>query len=291
VLWIIVAVGVELTLLGASVRQSLRLTDNDVAAMRGEALILSAVEIAVARLIATDERERWTAGDAIRQVRLESAVASIRVTDEGGKININFADDRLLAGLFTIATGSAAEGRKLAERVLDWRDRDDDRREFGAERRDYRRAGAAPGAANAPFLDVSDLGRVLGVSSDVGMRIQPYVTIFTRDGKINPMLASETVLRALPGVDHDTVKRIVELRRSGLAVPTEVEALLRPAEAYLSGLRGPAFRLDVRLDAATPFALGNATIVVAPALDQGAPYRVLAWRFLPSTVPVVPGDR
>ncbi len=288
VLWIIVVLALQVSVFNAAVRDSVSLSDNETAAQRGQSLLHAGIEAAVAKMLAGDPRERWGADGSQRSIQIGDADVRVRISDENGRINLNHAEPELLVSLFKTLTGSEADARTVADRVLDWRDPDSDRRERGAEANDYRRAGLEWGAADQPFLDTTDIGKVLGVSAALAAQIQPFVTIYTKDGRVNPLLASEEVLRALPGVRPEDMETIRALRRQGGEAALGIAAHLRGAQQFVGGGRGPAVRIQVQVQSARGAALAKGEAILVLGLDGASPYRVLAWRTEPSTLGGVP---
>ena len=283
VLWVIVVLSIQVGLFTVQVRDGVRLLDNATAAARGQALMHAAVETAVARLTARVPRERWQADGAQRALRIGDMDVTLSIHDENARININAAEPALLEGLLRELTRSPGEAQMLADRIVDWRDPDSNRRTKGAEDQDYRRARMEHGAADQPFLDVADLGRVLGMSAELAQELAPHLTIYTADGRINPRLASETVLRSLPDVPRQTVDEAMQLIRRGGEAALGVDALLASARQYLSNARGPAFRIRVQSTGDRRLASGGGEAIVVLGLDAATPYRTLAWRFRPGS--------
>ena len=283
VLWVIVVLTLQVGLFTVQVRDGVRLLDNSQAAARGQALMHAAVETAVARLTARLPAERWQADGAPRPVRVGELDVTLTIHDENGRININVAEPAFLQGLLQELTRSAGEAQTLSDRIVDWRDPDSNRRSKGAEDQDYRRAGLEHGAADQPFLDAADLVRILGMTADLATRLLPHVTIYTADGRINPKLASETVLRALPGIQRQTVDQALRLIKRGGEAALAADGLLAPARQYLSDARGPAFRIRVQSAGDRRLVSGGGEAIVVLGLDAATPYRTLAWRFRPGS--------
>ena len=107
---------------------------------------------------------------------------------------------------------SQATLTQWVDRILDWRDPDSERRPQGAEDIDYRRAGAGYGPRNGPFLDVNELSRVLGIPASVPEGLARYLTVYSGEGKINPLLASREALLLLPGADPVDIDRTLQSR-------------------------------------------------------------------------------
>ena len=122
------------------------------------------------------------------------------------------ADGDLLRRLFEAAGVPSGEATTLADRVLDYRDRDELRHPSGAEDRDYAAAGAPFGAADRAFVNVEELRRVLGVTDPVYRAVQGSLTVAGSGSR--PDLASAPPL----------VKTAL-----GVAAPEAPEATLPPA--------------------------------------------------------------
>lgn len=127
--------------------------------------------------------------DAGRPVRLDGtphvpshrpAAGVVRLRDAAGFIDLNAAEPQQLERFIA---GMGIEGevaRSLADRIADWRDPDEDRRDNGAEAPEYRAARVAP-PANRPFETEGELSLVLGISEALYACLSPYVTIHSRE--------------------------------------------------------------------------------------------------------------
>lgn len=284
VLWLIVVLALQVGALTMSVRDGVRLVESSTAIARGEALMHAAIETAVARLTARDPKQRWLPDGAPRTLTIAGIALEIVIAAENGRIDLNTADPALLAGLARSLGLTEREAATMADRIADWRDPDSERRQRGAEDRDYRRAGLDHGAADQPFLDTGDLTRVLGIAPELAHGLAPHVTVFNADGKINPRLASETVLRALPDIPRATLDQVLQLRRKGGEAALAIDTLLAPARQHLSSGVGPTYRIRMTTRGDRRTALGSGETIIVLGLDTATPYRTLAWRFSPSTL-------
>lgn len=119
---------------------------------------------------------------------------SVRVTDEEGKININFASEPLLEALFEIIgqeAGLETEMDKLLSAIMYWRG-DSSIRGSSPVGKEYK---------NAPFEMLDELYLIDDIDPKDVPRIVPYLTVFGAGAqnqvKINPNTASPVVLEAL----------------------------------------------------------------------------------------------
>lgn len=292
VLWVIVALGVEIALLNGSVGDMVRMATNEGALIRGEALARSAVEVAAARLLSADDRERWTPDGGRREVPFPDAKVFVRISDENGRVNLNLADGPMISGLLKGVMGSPREADTMTARLLTWRLGKNDR--GGAGSRPESRPGGgsvdlsarAPAAAARPpmLANAADFAKVTGATPEAMSALLPFVTVFTSEGRINPTYASETVLKALPNLSPRAIEQIIQLRTGGRSEGLELAALLKDAQAYISNKRGPAYRVEVSMDRQTRGAIGHAVAVIQLSLDAEAPFRVLSWHFEPANL-------
>jgi competence ComEA-like helix-hairpin-helix protein len=96
----------------------------------------------------------------------------VTVTDECGKLNVNSADENLLAKIPELTP-------EMIDSIIDWRDADDEARPEGAELEYYSRQQPPRVAANRPFLTLPELLLVRGITKDAfyGDRAQRPTTV------------------------------------------------------------------------------------------------------------------
>lgn len=280
VLWIVTLLALQVSVFNLTVRDAASLAGNELAAARGEALAAAGVELAAARLTEREFARRWQGNGSARTVELGGAQLQITITDEASRFDINEADEELLASLLRPFTNSSATLAQWVDRIIDWRDPDSDRRPQGAEELDYRRAGLAYGPRNGPFLDVSELGRVLGMPATVVDGLAPHLTVYGGEGKINPALARREALLLLPGVDPTAIDRTLQLRQGGKASMAGGADPLAASSKWLTSRVGPTFRVEVVVRGNhAEAAVGRAEAVILVGRDATTPFRVLSWRY------------
>ncbi len=163
----------------------------------------------------------------------EEAVGSgnfrVRWVDEGGKININRADEQTLRRVFTNLGVEEPSRSILVDSIMDWRDPDDLHRLSGAENEYYRSLTPPYTARNGPFDTVEDLLWVRGMTSELfygygaanggsepeGERVA-LREIFTVDSpidRVNLRTASVDVIHALTGIPLEKTRRFVDERK------------------------------------------------------------------------------
>ena len=280
VLWIVTLLALQVSIFNLTVRDAASLAGNERAAARGEALASAGVELAAAGLMEREPTRRWRGDGAVRTVEFAGAQLQITVLDESSRFDINEVSDELLASLLRPLAETQTALTQWVDRILDWRDADSDRRPQGAEDLDYRRAGLAYGPRNGPFIDVSELGRVLGVPANVAAALARHVTVYGGEGKINPMLASRESLLLLPGADPVEIDRALQAQRGGGGSNPSGASALASLSRWFTTRVGPTYRVEVVVRAAnSEGAIGRAEAVILVGRDAAAPYRVLSWRY------------
>ncbi|HTS21496.1 MAG TPA: hypothetical protein VMN79_06740 [Casimicrobiaceae bacterium] len=207
----------------------------------------------------------WDEGDAH---------IAVKAIDESGKIDLNSASDALLKGLFQTAGGLDGDAaQRIVDVIDDWKDPDDLRRPNGAEAADYQAAGLSYKPANAPFENVAELQRVLGMTPTLYAAVADQLTVFSKSPGVNPAFASRTTLLAIPGATTDVVDTYLAQRQDALSAGLPVPAF------PVSGGAGAATNLwRIRAEATTPDGVTYIReAVIRPGGDTLHPVTVLAW--------------
>lgn len=276
VLWAVTLLALLVLSFTVSVRSAVTLARSELMLARAEAALAGGLELAGLRLAEPDPQRRPRADGTSATFSIGPARVTVTTRDTSGLIDLNRADPRLLEAFFRRIGDKPDLAKRIADEIVDWRDRDPQRRPDGAEDPEYRRAGRPLGAGDAPFLDAADLRLVLSMTAETAARAAPYVTVFGRDGRINPAAAPVEVLRALPGISDAEVTALLEQRSRG-GDPRALVQLLPRAAAFLSAAPGSVFLVGIEVEGeGVARSAAEATIVVR--IDSEAAYRVLDWR-------------
>lgn len=170
----------------------------------------------------TDLFDNW------REQTFGNGLYRARLVDEGGKINLNRADENLLRRVLTNLGVEEPLRGILVDSIMDWRDPDDLHRINGAESDYYQSLPVAYSAKNGPFDTVEDLLWVRGVTTalfygssedaaapDRGavVGLKQIFTVDSPNDRVNLRTASAMVIHALTGIDVKTCQRFVEERK------------------------------------------------------------------------------
>jgi type II secretory pathway component PulK len=227
VLWIAAAAaGLSLTVV-ATARHAIATSRNRIALTEAEWLARGCIARLYAMATLELQREpKWTPGSmSSAWVNLDSLLASmngsagadcsISVRANGSRLDVNHADDQMLARLFRRLGMQDAQADSFAHAISDWRDADTVPRLFGAEREWYL-ASRLPPPPNRPIADLRELAHVKGF--DGKLALQDYLGV--GQGAVSINHASETVLASLPGFSEEAVIRAVEMQRRGRVMRT-----------------------------------------------------------------------
>ncbi len=263
VLWGVTILSIIAAAFLADTRSQSGLTRNLLENAKAQALADAGVYRAVAGILSIDPAIAWRADGTRYEMALGEGRVVITIYDEGGKVDLNRAQDRLLAGLFEVFDVPEDEAAAIIDAMRDFADRDEDRRDAGAEDSDYIAAGLDWGAKDAPFESVEELQQVLGVSRPLYDRVAPYLTVYSGRAQVNPVVAPREVLMAMPGLGEE-----------------QVESLLARREAQgESRIRSVGTAFTIRADASTDG--GGRFIreaVVQRTADRRNPYLIREWR-------------
>ena len=130
---------------------------------------------------------RLTSGETFSAVvaALQSQDFVVNIANERLKLDLNNASVEELAGYFVSHELDSAT--KLALRVVDFRDKDDDAGEGGSERRLYQRAGLVNPPGNRPYVHVYELSRVPGFAGLLNGEILSGLTVMNNTNISSPV--------------------------------------------------------------------------------------------------------
>lgn len=209
--------------------------------------------------------------DVQSTVKLESGLVELRLSDEGGRIDIGQAPAELLTGLMR-AVG-APNPEALAKQIVDWRE------DQSATPANTARNGVDTKQDPAPFSDVSQLAQIPGMRPEWVAAAAPLATVFG-NATVNPLTAPAPVIAALPGMTGDRVAAFLSARQLYPGDATRLTALLASAQSFVA-VKAPQ-AVSVQLSAVLDDGYSaKAEAVIVSLKGDREPYRVLAWKPTP----------
>jgi general secretion pathway protein K len=202
------------------------------------------------------------------------------VQDEAGKVDVNFADERLLRAL--VAGVGIRANAAVADSIMDFRDSDNDRRPQGAERAEYLEAGRPQGPKNAPLIVVDELEQVLGLTAADVALLRQHVTVYSGQTAIEPSSASSALIAILnrghawAGVFTTTATEAEAATAMETQAPTEPENSARQLPPEFVGGSGRRV-FSIRSEAHTASAVFVREAVVELAASRARPYTLRRW--------------
>ncbi len=182
-------------------------------------------------------------------LRYDDMDLEIKLLSEAGKIDLNAAPAAIINGLLQRASKvlenlDSEQATALADAIMDWRDANSRPRNNGAERRAYLAQGLA-GPRDQPFLSVTELRQVLGMSREVFEFLSPLVSVNSQSSRIDPRAAARDTLLAIPGLDEELVDTYLTGREQGDEGSARL-ALLRSSKSLLVPPRVRAYTIIVQ---------------------------------------------
>jgi general secretion pathway protein K len=282
VIWALSVLIVLGLVFGASVSAHLKTTRNAMDNARAEAFADAGIELAVLDISAwraqTAREPRFPRnGRPVRCSLGNGDWLRIAVEDEAGKVDLNAADERLIAAAL-IAAGVADDAAAgYAESIIDYRDSDSSRRPHGAERQEYRDVGRT-GPKNEPFDTIEEVEQVLGIPAGLADALRAYATVYSGEMSIDGNLASRHLLAAISS------PRGGELRRE--EPPSLLEGFVdRPAPGtnLVTAAGGRAFRILAQAHTAQGAVFVREAVVEFVANRPGA-FLFRRWRKASATL-------
>jgi general secretion pathway protein K len=240
VLWLATLLTVMAATLALDSRREAQLLRGALDRARGTALCEGALHYAMGRLLHSNARLKWRADGTVYELLYGGARVRVRMLDEAAKVDLNTAREGWLQGLLLAAGASQDEAVHMADVIMDWRDGDAQKRFQGAEAEDYRLAGRNFGPRNKPFQTVEELQTVLGMTATLYQRLEPWITVHSRQAGIDPHTAPAELLRRLPGISAIEVENYLQARSELAAEAPLPPGQVRTQAPALPPLQAPA---------------------------------------------------
>jgi general secretion pathway protein K len=282
VLWAVALLTIMAASFSLTMQRDSSLVRNAQDRAQGLALADAGVHYAMLKLSLPDQRKRWRSDGTLYEATLPVGRVRMRIFDEAGKIDINAAQEAVWVGMLTKLLGNVDQATMLSDAILDWRDMDDLKRLHGAEAEDYQAKGKGYVPQNRDFQALEELQMVLGMTPALYKKLEPSLTVYTRQAGINPAKSSREALLALPGLDEKTVSDYLLLRRERPA-NNPPPLPIPPGGVQLA--TGGDMAYTVLAEARLPGGdvAGIKAVIKRQRSRSGAPFAIMSWK------PQVPG--
>ena len=177
VLWFVALLMVITMSVSHASRQSVATASSLVTGTESRYLSDGAAQMVIANLLSLEKTERLLADGETFTIEAPGGPVQATVSDESGKVDINFSGKRLLSSLI-VSTGEDREtAEALAAAIIDYRDSDTFRSNNGAEDEDYEAAGLGWQAKDELFTGIEELLKVYGMNPQIYAAIASSVTV------------------------------------------------------------------------------------------------------------------
>jgi general secretion pathway protein K len=270
VLWIVAALTVTVTGAVYAVRSEVRAVSSLREISVAGALTDAGIVLAARELAATHTRE-----GVLRRLEanVEGRLIRVDVVPLAGLIDLNAASESLLTDLISIAGGvDRGQANSLAQRILDWRDPDDQPRAAGAENAAYIAAQSPFRTRGGPFEAPEDLLQVLGVDFDLYVKLRRLVTVHQRgSGRVSPAAAQLPVLRVLAGGNEQLALDYANARNANGML---ADATRFPAD-YIAQSASSRFVIEASTRLSNGASLVTRKVVDAASWQDGVPWSTI----------------
>jgi general secretion pathway protein K len=286
VLWVVAAAAMLVAAFSGMARSGVSLVVSEMELTRAGMALEAGVEIAAARLIDEDDERRWLPDGDARNITFGGFDVSIRITDPNGLVDLNKSDERLLMDFLGQFAGGGGDTERLHDQILSVREKSPGRRGvptrriativapgvvsqrvIGSRRADF--------AQTPAFIDVSQLRRLEGMSPTLYRQLEPFVTVHSKDGRINPTYAPSAVRAALSGSSGQASQGVGDRPQNG---DTERKSDTRRSQQRTADGSGPAYIVSVAVRRRDAAYRASRQYVIGIGFDEDAPYRVLSVR-------------
>jgi general secretion pathway protein K len=222
VLWAALILAVIAASIIATARSESRLENTRYATAQLGAIAEGAINITVLRMLDPAPAVHPSADGTPFALDFASRKVAMRVTDEAGKIDLNFAQGESLRRLIVAVGIEAQDAQALVDKILDWREAGIGRRLNGAKAEDYQDAGLSYGPREAPFETVEELQLVMGITPPLFERLAPSMTVYSQSAWVDPVFAPRDVLAALTRMGAGPLSDILARRTAGDEAPVVI---------------------------------------------------------------------
>jgi general secretion pathway protein K len=263
VLWVMALLAVMVVGFAGDARTELKLARNQADAAEARAIADTGVSLALLNVLDNNEDTAWRVDGGTHSLAYGDGTIRVSVQDEGGKIDLNLAPPALLASLFR--TLGIDGGEALAAAIQEWR-------------RQHGNGADEPLPRAGPFLALEQLRAVPGITAAIYARAAPFLTVYIRRDRIDPLTAPAEVLLSLPGARPAEVEAFLAARDRLGPVPGGLPALNGIGDSIAhAGLEVVTITSEGRTASGARFIR---QAIVSASARGGAPYQILAWRQL-----------
>jgi general secretion pathway protein K len=178
VLWTLVLIAFIVTHVTASGRTEIRIASNLAANAVAGAAADGAIFAAIFNQMDPKSEQHWGPDGTAHELAIGDSRVMLRLEDEAGRINPNWASPALLEALLRVTGSDPDSARRLAAAITEWAGTAPVLASPSARLAEYRAAGLDYGPPGAQLETLDELARVLGMTPAILAAIRPHLTLF-----------------------------------------------------------------------------------------------------------------
>jgi general secretion pathway protein K len=263
VLWTVAMMTVVIAALSTNVRTSANLAGTETRRLKTEMLLEGGIDVAAGTIIASGDQVQRLADGHASQIDLGNGnLAQMKIIDAGGFVDINRADDALLGNIIGRVTGSAETGKAVAGQITQWRSST---------------VESAEDSEPSAFISTAQLYNVKGIDRKVVASLLPFVSLYSKEGRINLTAAPEQVIASIPDINPVELETLLNARSQRNWEGKDVKDILDTLGDYVSLDPTNVYIVDLELISSADLIPGShlrATVLIDSAAT--VPFHVLS---------------
>jgi general secretion pathway protein K len=271
VLWIMIFLGflaVILRVQMTGVVASVRVTEDKASA---RILAEAGLSQAAAEIRAGPPDDVDTLSDQISStITLPAGVASVSATNEALRIDLNTAERPLIVGALRAAGATPATADDLATKIIGHR-----AEPTPPNGQPVDSAPQQAGDDTKLFQTVSELAAFPGITPDMAIAIEPYVTVSSGLAGVRLEALDDGLLGDIPDMPPSVRKAIKDFHAGRLSREQLDQSLA--GVTFNTQEQAPSWRVDLRTTLQSGYSESFEALMLVSNADE-APYRVLDWR-------------
>lgn len=296
VLWVVAMMTVIVVALSAYAQKNLSLASVETDRLRSELALQAGLDVGEAMIVASKPEERvFFNGTPVTVDVGGGRLVEVTLLDVAGLIDVNRADPELITSLANKLELPLAQSKPWLDEVMKARQArsqakgdepqpqqgttaqqpkpGDQPEDTGANQTENKKKPTVPA-----FFSKTQLYRFEGVESAVVDKILPFISLYSSDGKINPMAAPETVIESIPGMGPDEIGILMTARQRRNWKTGDVEQVIGEHDNFLAIGESKIFMIGVKAVSGQGLINNSKLEAVVIGDDAGGlPFQVLSW--------------
>lgn len=290
VLWAITLMTVIVVALSAFAQRNISLAGVETDRLRSELALEAGLAVAGGLILAQKPEDRVYLNGAPTTVDIgDGKLVEIRVSDTAGLVDFNRADPALMTSLVELLNLEATEVAALQSAIKTLRKAEGEeggKTQAPAPATQEEKSAAAQqpdeSGEKKPQIPVlvspAQLLAFDGVSPKTLDKLLPFITLYSSDGKVNPMAAPELVLQSIPDLTPAERKILLDSAALRIGQSEAVKTVIQEHETYLSEGQPKTFAIGLKI-VSGPGVIAGSRLNASIVLDEAgkSPFQVLAW--------------